>query len=38
MNLSAPTILIVDDELLNCKLLVALLKPEGYLTLIAARS
>jgi diguanylate cyclase (GGDEF)-like protein/PAS domain S-box-containing protein len=36
MKLSAPTILIVDDELLNCKLLVALLKPEGYLTLIAS--
>lgn len=31
----AATILIVDDEIRNCKLLEALLRPEGYLTLIA---
>ncbi|MDB5865624.1 MAG: hypothetical protein JWO70_3430, partial [Betaproteobacteria bacterium] len=32
----AATILIVDDERQNCKLLEALLRPEGYLTLSAA--
>jgi diguanylate cyclase (GGDEF)-like protein/PAS domain S-box-containing protein len=31
----AATILIVDDEIRNCKLLEALLRPEGYLTLSA---
>lgn len=31
----AATILIVDDEIRNCKLLEAQLRPEGYLTLIA---
>lgn len=31
----AATILIVDDEVRNCKLLEALLRPEGYLTLSA---
>ena len=30
------TILIVDDELQNRKLLEALLRPEGYLTQVAA--
>ncbi len=29
----AATILIVDDEIRNCKLLEALLRPEGYLTI-----
>ena len=36
MNQSAATILIVDDELQNRKLLEALLRPEGYLTVCAA--
>ncbi len=38
MNIPAPppTILIVDDEALNRKLLEALLLPEGYLTVSAA--
>lgn len=31
----AATILIVDDEIRNCRLLEALLRPEGYLTLSA---
>ena len=32
----AATILIVDDEIQNCKLLETLLRPEGYLTLSVA--
>ncbi len=32
----AATILIVDDEIQNCRLLEALLKPEGYLTISVA--
>ena len=36
MTRSPATILIVDDERQNCKLLEALLRPEGYLTLSAA--
>jgi diguanylate cyclase (GGDEF)-like protein/PAS domain S-box-containing protein len=36
MRSPAATILIVDDELTNRKLLEALLRPEGYLTLCAA--
>ncbi|WP_096697737.1 response regulator [Polaromonas sp. AER18D-145] len=36
MTRSPATILIVDDERQNCKLLEALLQPEGYLTLSAA--
>lgn len=36
MSSRAATILIVDDELQNRRLLEALLKPEGYLTLTAA--
>jgi len=36
MNSPPTTILIVDDELQNRKLLEALLRPEGYLTLSAA--
>ena len=36
MSTTAPTILIVDDESHNRKLLEALLRPEGYLTLTAA--
>ena len=36
MNDPASTILIVDDEPQNCKLLEALLRPEGYLTRSAA--
>lgn len=37
MTTSPPaTILIVDNEIANCKLLEALLRPEGYLTLSAA--
>src|SRR4051812_30441638 len=32
MNHTAPSILIVDDERQNSKLLELLLKPEGYLT------
>ncbi|MEC5213700.1 PAS domain S-box-containing protein [Polaromonas sp. CG_9.5] len=35
-TLPPATILIVDDEILNRKLLVALLRPEGYLTVCAA--
>ena len=36
MNTAAPTILVVDDELKNRKLLEVLLKHEGYQTLCAA--
>lgn len=36
MTSPAATILVVDDEIKNCKLLEALLRPEGYLTLSAA--
>ena len=36
MTSVAATILIVDDELQNRKLLEALLQPEGYLTVCAA--
>jgi PAS domain S-box-containing protein len=36
MNSSGATILIVDDEIQNRKLLETLLRPEGYLTLTAA--
>jgi PAS domain S-box-containing protein len=36
MTSAAATILIVDDEMQNRKLLEALLRPEGYLTLSAA--
>jgi diguanylate cyclase (GGDEF)-like protein/PAS domain S-box-containing protein len=36
MNHRAATILIVDDEIRNRKLLETLLRPEGYLTLTAA--
>ena len=36
MNSPPATILIVDDEIQNRKLLEALLRPEGYLTLGAA--
>jgi putative two-component system response regulator len=36
MSSPAATILVVDDELKNCKLLEAMLRPEGYLTLTAA--
>ncbi len=36
MTGSPATILIVDDEMQNCKLLEALLRPEGYSTLSAA--
>jgi diguanylate cyclase (GGDEF)-like protein len=36
MTAAAATILIVDDELPNRKLLEALLRPEGYLTVCAA--
>ena len=36
MTNRAATILIVDDELQNRRLLEALLKPDGYLTLTAA--
>ncbi len=36
MNPSPATILIVDDEPANCKLLEALLRPEGYLTMSAS--
>ena len=36
MTGSAATILIVDDELLDRRLLESLLLPEGYLTLTAA--
>jgi diguanylate cyclase (GGDEF)-like protein/PAS domain S-box-containing protein len=36
MTLPAATILIVDDEAANRKLLEALLRPEGYVTLCAA--
>ncbi|HYW56613.1 MAG TPA: response regulator [Polaromonas sp.] len=35
MNPEPATILIVDDEPTNCKLLQALLQPEGYLTMTA---
>ena len=35
MNPSPATILVVDDEPKNCKLLEALLQPEGYLTVCA---
>ncbi len=35
MNPSPATILVVDDEPQNCKLLEALLQPEGYLTVCA---
>ena len=30
------TILVVDDEITNCRLLEAMLMPEGYLTQCAA--
>jgi CheY-like chemotaxis protein len=36
MNTTPVTILIVDDEMQNRKLLEALLQPEGYLTVSAA--
>jgi diguanylate cyclase (GGDEF)-like protein/PAS domain S-box-containing protein len=36
MTAAPATILIVDDEIRNCRLLEALLHPEGYLTLVAA--
>jgi CheY-like chemotaxis protein len=36
MNSPGATILIVDDEIQNRKLLETLLRPEGYLTLCAA--
>ena len=36
MTLRSPTILIVDDEPRNCKLLAILLQPEGYRTSSAA--
>ena len=36
MSSSAATILIVDDELHNRKLLEALLRPQGYITQTAA--
>ena len=36
MSSAAPTILIVDDDIQNRRLLEALLRPEGYLTRIAA--
>ena len=36
MNSPAASILIVDDEVTNRKLLVALLQPQGYLTMCAA--
>lgn len=32
MSTSSPTILIVDDEVQNRKLLEALLRPQGYAT------
>ena len=35
MTRSASTILIVDDEIQNCKLLETLLRPEGYITISA---
>ncbi len=35
MSSSAPTILIVDDEVANRKMLEALLRPEHYLTMSA---
>ncbi len=36
MGASPATVLIVDDEPANCRLLEALLRPEGYLTLSAS--
>ena len=36
MSFAAPTILVVDDEILNRQLLEALLRPEGYVTRTAA--
>jgi diguanylate cyclase (GGDEF)-like protein/PAS domain S-box-containing protein len=36
MTISAPTVLIVDDEAKNRRLLAVLLQPEGYLTTSAA--
>ena len=36
MNTRAATILIVDDEIKNCRLLEALLRPEGYQTVSVA--
>jgi diguanylate cyclase (GGDEF)-like protein len=36
MTIPQPTILVVDDEPVNCRLLEALLRPEGYLTRAAS--